>query len=186
MFRKIRTWLRAFRDETRGTVAVEAAIIFPMVLWGLLGTFVYFEGYRQASINTKAANTIADMLSRETADITPTYINNTKDLFDHLSQATGDTRIRISVVRWSNYHDNFRVDWSKTRGNSLNSLGNDDILTWQDRLPEVPNQERVILVETWSTYRPMFKIGMDPVEIKSFIFTRLRFSPQLKFCSDCT
>lgn len=179
-------WIRAFRDDTRGTVAVEAAIIFPMVLWGLLGTFVYFEGYRQASINTKAANTVADMLSRETNDITPTYIDNTKDLFDHLAQANSATKVRLSVVRWSDYHDSFRVDWSETRGSTLASLTNDDVATWIDRLPTVPNQERVILVETWSTYTPLFKIGMDPVEIKSFIFTRLRFSPHLGFCSDCT
>lgn len=186
MLGQIITWLKAFRDETRGTVAVEAAIIFPMVLWGLLGTFVYFEGYRQASINTKAANTIADMLSRETSDITPTYVDNTKDLFDHLAQTNDATKIRLSVVRWSDYHESFRVDWSQERGSGLTSLSHDDILGWESKLPQVPNQERVVLVETWSTYTPLFKIGMDPVEIRSFIFTRLRFSPQLKFCTDCS
>lgn len=186
MLGQIITWLKAFRDETRGTVAVEAAIIFPMVLWGLLGTFVYFEGYRQASINTKAANTIADMLSRETNDITPTYIDNTKDLYEHLSQAGDATKIRLSVLRWAGKPKTFRVDWSEVRGSGLVSLTSKDVGDWSDRLPAMHDQERVILVETWSTYTPLFKIGMDPVEIRSFIFTRLRFSPQLKFCADCS
>ena len=53
--------LKAFGGETRGSVSVEAAIIFPMVLWAMVSIFVFFEGYRQSAINHKAANTIADM-----------------------------------------------------------------------------------------------------------------------------
>jgi len=41
----------------------------------------------------------------------------------------------------------------------------------------------VIVVETWATYNPRFKIGMDPIEMKSFIFSRLRFAPQLRYSS---
>jgi hypothetical protein len=178
--------LAAFRDDTRGTVAVEAAVIFPMVLWGLLGTFVYFEGYRQTSINHKAANTIADMLSRETQSLTPTYITNTKALFDQMAQANGDTRIRLSVIKWSNYHESYRVVWSQVRGDEISSLTHDDVIDWQLKLPQVPDQERIILVETWSTYNPLFRIGMDPVDIQTFVFTRLRFSPQLRFCDYCS
>ncbi|MEZ5714120.1 MAG: pilus assembly protein [Paracoccaceae bacterium] len=178
--------LRSFGDDTRGSVSVEAALIFPMVMWSLLATFVFFEGYRQSAINHKAANTIADMYSRETESITPTYVNNTKELFDLLAEANGDTKIRISVVRWVSRRNEYQVDWSMVRGSNIVSLTTADLLSMADSLPTLPNQERIVLVETWSTYEPLFNIGMDDVEMHSFVFTRLRFAPQLRFCDTCS
>lgn len=183
MITTLKRRLAAFRDNESGTVAVEAAVIFPMVMWAFLAMFVYFEGYRQTAINHKAANTIADMLSRETANITPTYIDNTKALFDMLAQQNGDTKIRISVIKWARRHDAFRVNWSKVRGSGITRLRHEDMIPLESRLPVVPNQERMVLVETWSTYEPLFKIGMDDTVINTFVFTRLRFAPQLRFSS---
>ncbi|WP_322866550.1 TadE/TadG family type IV pilus assembly protein [Aquicoccus sp. G2-2] len=173
----------AFRDDVRGTVAVEAAIIFPMLMWAFLSMFVFFEGFRQSSINDKAANTIADMLSRETENITPTYINNTKELFDLLAEADADSKIRISVIKWVKKKDEYKIVWSKAKGAGLSKLQTEDVKDWTTKLPTVPNQERIVLVETWSTYEPLFNVGLDPVVLKSFVFTRLRFAPQLRFSS---
>lgn len=176
---------RFFAEDTSGTVAVEAVLIFPMVMWSLLAVFVFFEGYRQAAINEKAASTIADMYSRETENITPTYINNTKTLFDLLAQANGQTKIRVSVIKWAKRHNAYRVNWSKTRGSGITKLTNTDLLAMETSLPTLPNQERIVLVETWSTYHPLFNVGLGDVELKTFVFTRLRFAPQLRFCSTC-
>jgi len=181
MFEKLKLQLKAFRDNDRGTVAVEAVVIFPMVMWAFLAMFVFFEGYRQTAINHKAANTIADMLSRETANITPTYVDNTKDLFDLLAQANGDTKIRLSVIKWAERYDAYRVNWSKTEGQGVTPLDNDYLANIAHKLPTVPNQERMVLVETWSTYKPLFRIGLENTVINTFVFTRLRFAPQLKF-----
>lgn len=178
--------LAAFREDTRGSVSVEAAIIFPMVMWSMLAMFVFFEGYRQTAMNQKAANTIADMYSRETESITPTYVDNTKELFDLLAEANGDTKIRISVVKWAKRRDAYRVNWSKTRGSGIDKLTNDDLVAMAENLPKLPNQERIVLVETWATYKPLFNVGMDDVVMRSFVFTRLRFAPQLRFCNTCT
>lgn len=177
---------RAFGDDTRASVSVEAALIFPMVMWSLLATFVFFEGYRQSAINHKAASTIADMYSRETANITPTYVDNTKALFDYLAEANGDTKIRVSVIRWVKRRNAYRVDWSKKRGSNIVKLTTADLVAMEDDLPTLPNQERIVLIETWSTYEPLFNIGMDDVELHSFVFTRLRFAPQLRFCGTCS
>ncbi|MDU8929985.1 pilus assembly protein [Alisedimentitalea sp. MJ-SS2] len=170
------------RDDSRGSVSVEAALIFPVVMWALLAMFVFFEGYRQSGINHKAANTIADMYSRETMAITPLYVDNTKDLFDIMSEANSDTRVRISVIKWSKRKNRYEVDWSEVRGGSINTMSDSTVAMVSDKLPTLPPEERVILVETWSTFTPLFNIGMDPVEIRTFVFTRLRFAPQLPFC----
>lgn len=178
--RRVRA-LRAFRDDTSGTVAVEAAIIFPVVMWCLLATFVFFEGYRQTAINHKAASTLADMYSRETASITSTYVDNTKQLFDLLAEANGETKIRVSVVKWSERQNQYQVDWSKSRGMGTSELTTSDLQQMVVKLPTLPAEERIILIETWSTYSPIFKIGMEPTTISTFVFTRLRFAPQLRY-----
>lgn len=181
MLKPLKQRLRAFCADSEGTVAVEAAVIFPMVMWAFLAMFVYFEGYRQTAINHKAANTIADMLSRETASITPGYVDNTKELFDLLAQANGNTRVRLSVIKWDKRKNAFRVNWSKTKGSGIVPLTHSDLVPMKASLPTVPNQERMVLVETWSTYKPLFRIGMSDTEISTFVFTRLRFAPQLRF-----
>lgn len=173
-----------FAEDEQGTVAVEAAVIFPFLMWAFLAMFVFFDGYRQTSINHKAAYTVADMLSRETEDVTPAYVQNVKQLFDVLAENPDNTRIRLSVVRWQSNQNRFLVEWSETAGNGSAPLTNSDIQNWNDKLPSVPNQERVVLVESWSTYSAPFNIGMDDVDINTFIFTRLRFAPQLK-CPAC-
>ncbi len=186
MLKKMKLRLKAFGAESDGSVAVEAVMMFPVVLWAFLAMFVFFEGYRQTAINHKAANTIADMYSRETANITPTYIDNTKELFDLLAQVNSDTKIRVSVVKWSERRNAYRVDWSKVKGSGISSLSHSDLVPMESSLPTVPNQERMVLVETWSTFKPMFKIGMEDTVINTFVFTRLRFAPQLKFSNAST
>ena len=176
--------VQSFRDDTRGSVSVEAALIFPVVMWAMLAMFVFFEGYRQTAINQKAANTIADMFSRETESITPVYIDNTKDLFDLLAEANAETKIRISVLKWSNRRTEYQVDWSQARGAGLSALSTADLQVMAGNLPVLPDQERVVLIETWGTFEPLFNIGMDDVVMRSFVYTRLRFAPQLRYCNN--
>ncbi|MDQ2089457.1 TadE/TadG family type IV pilus assembly protein [Marimonas arenosa] len=184
LIKTLKSRVAAFRDDSRGSVSVEAVLIFPIVMWSMLAMFVFFEGYRQTTINQKAANTIADMYSRETASITPVYIDNTKALYDLLAGINDNTRIRVSVVKWSKRRDMYQVEWSEARGSGVFELSNDDINNMASNLPTLPDQERVVLVETWATFQPLFNIGMGNVEMQSFVFTRLRFAPQLRFCDN--
>ena len=51
----------------------------------------------------------------------------------------------------------------------------------QNRLPVVPNNERLILVETWADYNPPFNVGINRQYLYNFVFTRPRFAPQVKY-----
>ena len=183
MTQSVRGLIRRFRDDTAGTVSVEAAMIFPVVMTIFLSLFVYFEGYRQAGVNHKASNTIADMLSRETTAITDTYVDNVKDLFDLLAEANGNTKIRLSAVKWDETDNEYQVDWSAVRGAAMPPLETPDLVQMTGSLPVLPDQERIMLIETWSTYKPLFRIGMNDTVLRTFVFTRLRFAPQLTYFS---
>lgn len=179
MYKYLKTRLKAFRDDVEGSVSIEAVMIFPVMFWAFAAMMVFFDAYRQTSVNNKAAYTISDMISRETNPVTPEYLENTKKFFDYMTVSDGsDTRIRVSLLRWKEDRQIFQSVWSKTVGGGP-ELANSDVANWTDRLPMMANQEQIILVETWTDYDPPLDVGLADREISTFVFTRPRFSPQI-------
>lgn len=172
--------LRRFTDDSDGTVTVEFVLAMPLIFWTFMACFVYFDGYRQSSVNLKAAYTISDLLSRETGAIDDTYIDSMHTMLDLLVREGSETAMRITVVRWSAEDERYYVDWSSHRGFPTD-LNDGNISDLAERLPNMPDMERVILVETNNTFEPLLNIGMDTVQLENFVFTRPRFAPQLKW-----
>ena len=170
------TWLRNFRAETRGSVTVEFAIMMPLIFWAFMALYVYFDGYRQSSINLKAAYTISDILSRETGVVNDGYIDGMQELFQFLTRNGSHAEMRISVLRWSETDDRYYVDWSSVRDwTGGQKLSDDNVMGIAEKLPVMSNSERLILVETKNTYRPVYKVGMGDRELENFVFTSPRF-----------
>jgi hypothetical protein len=179
LFRDTARRLRAFRDDTRGSLTVEAAILIPALFWAFGTTFVFFDAFRQNGINQKAAFTIGDMLSRETNVITPEYLDNTRNLLELLTgMDSADLAVRVSMIRFDADANDHVLRWSQTRGGVL-PLENSDISDWENVLPIMVDEEQIIVVETFADWRPVFDIGFGETQFASFVFTRPRFAPQL-------
>lgn len=177
----IKSRLAAFRDETGGTVSVEFIVMAPIVFWAYASMFSWFDAYRQVGVHEKSAFTIADMISRETEPLTPDYIDATRDLVEFLTRANSQPDLRVSVIRYVKKDDQFRLDWSQKRGN-IEKLRNSDVKNWHDKLPEMVNGERIILVETKLEYTPPFLYGlMEENTIRTFVFARPRFAPKVTY-----
>ncbi|OWU78006.1 hypothetical protein ATO3_01080 [Marinibacterium profundimaris] len=182
MLSGLRTRVRCFRAETRGSVTVEFAIMMPLIFWAFMALYVYFDGYRQSSINLKAAYTISDILSRETGVVDNGYIDGMQELFQFLTRTGSPTAMRISVLRWSDADDRYYVDWSTTRKWPLGTdLTDGNVMDIASQLPVMSNSERLILVETRNTYEPVFRVGMGPRELENFVFTSPRFVQQVRW-----
>lgn len=175
---RIKTFLRGFREDTRATVAVEAVVILPMLFWAYMAMFVFFDAYKQVSINQKAAYTIGDMLSRETQAIDNAYLDGIDNMFKFLVRADNTARLRVTVARWDENREKFRRDWSKTRGD-VTPLTSSDVEAMEDVLPVMPDAERIIVVETWSRYNAPFNVGILSQDLHNRVFTRPRFAPKL-------
>ncbi|MBE1282616.1 MAG: pilus assembly protein [Rhodobacteraceae bacterium] len=176
-------WNRAksFAKDTEGAVSVEFALAMPIIFWAFAGVYVFFDGYRQSTVNLKAAYTISDLLSRETEDITETYVTSMHSLLQVLTRTGSDAQLRVSVVRWDEDDDRYEIVWSRVRGGYGNPLSTASVAELEDKLPVMPNDEVVVLVETRNVFEPVFNIGMDDKNLENFVFTRLRFGPQLNF-----
>lgn len=178
---RLPSFLSRFARDNRGDINVEAVIVFPALLFLFGVGWTYFDAFRQQAVNQKANYVIGDMLSRETEAITPDYLTNARHLLRHLTKTGGaDGDLRITVVQYSDYYGEWRVSWSKQRGD-YPSLSDADLAAYADKLPSGVNGEQLILVETWDQYSPVFSVGLDAFEIRTYSFTRPRYAPQVVF-----
>ncbi|MFW8594852.1 TadE/TadG family type IV pilus assembly protein [Cribrihabitans neustonicus] len=171
----------SFARDTRGSVSIEFAFYAPLLLSLFAAIYTFFDAFRQENVNLKAAYTISDLISRETNYVNEAYIDSMHALAGLLVR--GDTALstRISVIRWDETDNRYYVDWSKVRGAAYAEWVDANINTVKDKLPAMPDQERVILVETKNSVEPAFNIGLPSLAIENFIFTRPRFAPQVVF-----
>lgn len=199
--RKIMTYIKNFAENTKGSVAVEVAIVLPILLWALAAMAIYFDSFRTKSTAEKASFTISDALSRETNAITPDFVTNTRTLFDEMvglntpveiAEGEEDTlnspevleqasSMRISVITWNEDESEYELEWSKIRGDEFLAYEQANMADLADALPNMADQDTVIVVETHMTYSPALNVGLGDRDISTFVFTRPRYAPQLVF-----
>lgn len=180
MFKMIRTHLKTFARETGGNMSLEAVIWLPLILTVLVATFSFHDAFRYKSLNTKAAFTISDALSRETDPIDNAYVDGMVDLLEYLTRSEGPYSLRITLVRYDADDGAYHAVWSQARGafEAVEAAAAND---WAAKLPTLLHNERVIVVETETDYAPPFPVpGLDTTKLfYNFVFTRPRFAPQI-------
>lgn len=176
--------LRRFVDGTEANVSIEFAFYAPLLLGMFASIYTFFDAFRQDSINLKAAYTVSDLISRETNYVNETYIDSMHALASELVRSDTTLSTRISVIRWDEDDQRYYVDWSKVRGTAFQEWADANINEVKDKLPDMPDQERVILVETWNEIQPAFNVGIPLMDVQNFVFTRPRFAPQVVFIED--
>lgn len=180
LIQRLKSRAAAFWDDTSGVVTLEFALAMPILFWSFMASYVFFDGYRQSAINLKSAYTISDLISRETEAINDNYIDSMVTLMEMMTRTPSDVDVRISVIRWDEDDDRYYLDWSANRG-FPNELTDNNIQDIEDQLPTMPDNERVILVETRNTFVPLFNVGLEDIYLDNFVFTRPRFVSQVVF-----
>lgn len=189
LFPRLVRRLRRLRDEESGVVAVETMIVTPMLILGLFMSYEFFYLYQQQSLREKATYTVADALSRETAIVDDTYIDNIKTTFDMIVRARGDTQLRISVVR---FHaaggGSYELRWSEVRGTGpMDALTQAELANASEVFPFMINGQDLILVESEGVHVPTLARAIIPDQrLNTRMFMTLRFASQLCFEGVCT
>jgi len=182
--------LHRLRGDERGTVAVETVLISPLLILGLFFSYEAYGLFRQQSLREKATYTVADILSRETAVVTDTYIDNVKRVFDLMSGTT-NSQLRISVVRYRNTPsqgiDEFDLRWSEVRGaGPMTALTDAAVRSAHATFPIMQDGEEIILVESRGTFASPVTTGyFDNNLLSTRMFVIPRFAPQVCFTGIC-
>ncbi len=189
MLKPVLDRLKAFRDETRGSLSVEAVFAFPMLLWALTATYTFFDAYKVQNTAYRANYTISDMLSRQTDPVDADFLDGLYRVFRYIARVDADSSwIRVSVVQCMDKcaDETNRVlqwDWSKGVGGARD-LDSSDLEFYRDVIPLMAKGDRLILVETSVDYQPPFAqalVSFSPEKLVSHVVTRPRFAPQLKW-----
>lgn len=176
--------LAGFKSEERGSIAVEAVIILPMLFWTYLALYATFHSYRTYAVNQKAAYTIGDMISRETNPIDAAYLDGTRSLLMYLTNGrSDDTSVRVTIVRYDADSETYLREWSQAKGYAT-SATDEEVAGWDARLPVMSDNERIIVVETYLQYDPPFDTGLAQREVRNFVFTKPRYAPQVLWASE--
>ncbi len=179
--------LRGFCDDMGGQIAVETMIVLPILLWSLAASYEFFELHRYKSVRQKATYTVGDMISREQDFLTKTYIDNTKLLFDSITNDNGANQIRVSIIKYDGNADKYKISWSAVRGTGeFVPLVNADVADQHGTLPILEHGKEIILIESSSSYDPRFNVGLgEHVKISNRVFSTIRFAPQICFEGEC-
>ncbi|RBI72361.1 pilus assembly protein [Roseovarius sp. TE539] len=174
--------LRGFREDDEGSIMIEAVVTLPLLIWVLAATYEFFEVHRYNSARDKASYTVADMISREMGTVTPTYIDNTKELFDRITNDDGVNQLRISVIKYDAEDDEYFIGWSQVRGSgAMTPLRDADVENDHAELPIMDDGEEVIVIESVSSYPSIFDVGIDDITVGTRVVTSPRFAPQILF-----
>ena len=173
--------IRNFIRDTRAAVAFETVLLTPILVWAYIGSFVFFDAYRVYSTSVKATYMVADMLSRQTNMVYGHDIEGMANVINSIIRGAGDVQMRASQIGMVS--DEYQVDWSYGVNGAARIFDNniDDI---RDRLPIMPNGERIVLVETFVTYQAPFDIGLTVTRFDNFTFVRPRYAGQVPFDPD--
>lgn len=177
--RLMRGMIYGFSREERGSVAVEAVLILPMLFWTFMVLFSNFHAFRTYTLNQKAAYTIGDMISRETNPLDDSYMNGARELLGYLTNSNrDDVSVRVTQVKFDADAGRFDRVWAVANG-FQGTASAAEVRSWGDRLPVMPDGEQVIVVETAATYTPPFDVGFHERDVENFVFTRSRYTPGL-------
>jgi len=180
-----------FVANERGTAIVEFVIVFPMLVWALLGIFLFWDVFRAINLAQKSSFTLADNLSRADSEMTTAYIDGLSDLLGYLSEvdpSVGEgVRLRVSSLKWNMGSGTHEVAWSYSADSASPVLTTAVLPQMASRLPTLTQFETVILVETEVDFVPalsggdvrLFTMGVGARTFTEFVVIRPRFLPKI-------
>ncbi|MEP2782966.1 MAG: hypothetical protein ABJP33_11135 [Pseudoruegeria sp.] len=181
--------IRQFLKNRDGGMSIEAALVFPMLFFGIGITYMYYDAFRIRTANLKATYTIGDLLSRwddKENGVDQAYIDGLGDIFDYLTDDTDNSWIRISVIKYDPDDDTNYLQWSKSSdSHPVNTQIDIDNLA--DQIPVLADDDYVIITETFMDFSSAFGDlpwyngwFFDEISFENFAVTSLRFLPKLE------
>ena len=170
-----------FAHDTNASIAVEAALIIPLLAAWFVGSFVFFDAFKSRSTALKATATIAEVLSRRTEDVTPIYLDNLHELYETLALTENSSALRVTMIEWKDGEHG--VIWSHSSNETANGLQTTQTQQsdFAQRIPIMSEGEQVILVETFQDYNPAFNVGINHNVWENFVITSPRYASKLGF-----
>lgn len=185
---RLKKELARFSRGEEGTLSVEAVIIWPLLIYGMLATYTFFDVYRAKSLALKANYAVSDLLTRETNMINGDYINGIEKVYEFLTQPRNKSEswVRVTQVHCikecATNGRKFVVTFSAATEGQPTYTNATVMDALNPILPLLAQGERAVVVETQTQYYPPVKeifTGIGPRPFRDTVVTEPRFAPQL-------
>ncbi|WP_333815302.1 TadE/TadG family type IV pilus assembly protein [Tabrizicola sp.] len=190
--RKLKHHLGRFLRNEDGLVMAEFLIMVPLLIWGLVAMFIYWDVFRTINMTQKAAYSIADLLSRQKNTIPLAYANGLQNIMNFLTPGGHPVKMRITSFECvSSTGPNqvcnattgsYKLLFSYSPGSKIAALSQANIQDWKStKIPTLNNGESVFVVETSVEFKAQLKtaiagmmVGVKNNTFGEFIVTRPR------------
>ena len=165
---RFRHSIRSFAKDESGVLLAEFLLLLPMMIWGFLALFVYWDVYRTINVSQKAAYSIADLLSRQVV-VTTNFVDGLQEVLAFLTPGAQESRMRITSMEFDegtvsqpawDADDTYVLLFSRSPGDAVTAHTQTTIQTLNPLIPEMDDLDSVVIVETWVDYTPGFDIGV--------------------------
>lgn len=177
---RLRQSLRAFARDESGVILAEFLILLPLVIWGLLALFVYWDVFRTINVTQKAAYSISDLLSRQEV-VTTDFVEGLQGVLTFLTPGVETSRMRITSFEYDASEDEYVLLFSCSPQDLVAPHTESTLEALRPNIPIMDDLDSMILVETWVDYQPDFDIGilnvtqsLEGLTMTQFIMTRPR------------
>ncbi|MEM1236819.1 MAG: hypothetical protein AAGI10_07605 [Pseudomonadota bacterium] len=174
--------LRAFIHDQTGVASIEAVLLMPLLMWAYVGTYVIYDAYKKQLDGLRSTYAIADAISREEQGLNQTYLDSMLQLMNFMTSSPSGITQRVTIVCFDETDEDYHLAWSRSTGPRDDTYPPHTDQTLNNnahRLPDFPEGDQVILVETFMEYSPLLNIGLDDQLFDYWIFTRPRFTNQI-------
>ena len=189
MLTRLKTSFRGYLRDDSGVLLAEFLILIPMVIWGFMALFVYWDVFKTINITQKAAYSISDLLSRQIV-VNEEFLDGQQEILSFLTPNMPDSRLRITSMEmdegmnvqtaWDG-DDQFVLLFSHSPGGKVPARTQATIQELKAVVPTLQDLESVIIVETWVEFEPRFDtgvlnfaLGVEDQTFKQLIVTRPR------------
>lgn len=189
--RKLKQRFGTFLRDEDGLILAEGLLMLPLVIWALVAMFIYWDVFRTINVTQKAAYGIADLLSRQKADITPTFANGLQKVVNFLTPGGHPVKVRITSLECvaptgpgcTNGNGSYKLLFSFSPESKTSVLTQAHIQSWRTsgKIPVLNNGESVFVVETEVAFKAQlqtaiagFMVGVDDAKYGQFIVTKPR------------
>jgi Flp pilus assembly protein TadG len=187
---RLKTSIRDFQRDERGVLLAETLMMMPMLIWGFLALFVYWDVFRTVNVTQKAAYSISDLLSRQVI-VNTQFIDGLQGVLTFLTPNVPQSRMRITSLEMDegtnlqpdtwDADDQYVLLFSRSPGSAEPAHTQASIQAMEPMIPNLQDLESVIVVETWVDFEPRFNtgilnfaVGVGDQTFTQFIVTRPR------------
>ena len=188
--RRLKQRFGTFLRDEDGLILAEGLLMLPLVIWALVAMFIYWDVFRTINVTQKAAYGIADLLSRQKADITPTFADGLQKVVNFLTPGGHPVKLRITSLECvaptgpgcTPTNGGYKLLFSYSPQYNATVLIESEIQNWKtDKIPVLNHGESVFVVETEVAFKAQlqtaiagFMVGVEDAKYGQFIVTKPR------------